>query len=77
MSEAEHFILPAHNEQVASEVLTFSISSQLGPTWQQQRLWLFLRGLTIVFLCSLLHGSETSSFITAVRLQPMPFDTRQ
>lgn len=56
--------------QVSSEVST-SLSARLGPTWQQQRLWLFLRGLTIVFLCSLLHGSNSSSFINAVRLQPL------
>jgi hypothetical protein len=38
----------------------------MGPTWQQRRLWIFLRGLTIFFLCTLLHGSESSGFISAV-----------
>lgn len=52
--------------QVSSEVLSFSLSAQMGPTWQQRRLWIFLRGLTIFFLCTLLHGSESSGFISAV-----------
>lgn len=59
-----------HDGQVASEVLSASMSAQLGPTWRQQRVWLFLRGLTIVFLCCLLHGSESSGFITAVSHRP-------
>jgi hypothetical protein len=54
------------NVQVSSEVLGLSVSAHLGPTWHQKRLWYFLRGLTIIFLCTLLHGTGSRNFIRAV-----------
>lgn len=43
-----------------------SLEATLGPTWRQRQLYLFLRILTILFLCTLLHGQRDKGFITAV-----------
>lgn len=43
-----------------------SLEATLGPTWRQRQLYLFLRVLTILFLCTLLHGQSDQGFITAV-----------
>ena len=45
-------------------LLTFNPS--LGPTWQQKRLLVFLRALTILYLCTLLHGSTSANITHAV-----------
>jgi hypothetical protein len=57
----------------SSDVLSFSLRAQIGPTSQQRRMWLFLRGLTIFFLCTLLHGSGSRSFVSAVRRTSVVF----
>lgn len=52
--------------QVTSEALSMSLEATLGPTRRQRQLYLFLRVLTILFLCTLLHGQSDQGFITAV-----------
>lgn len=42
------------------------MSAQIGPSWQQKRPFIFLQGLTILFICTLLHGRHGKSFFQKV-----------
>lgn len=57
-------VVPA--TQVSTELLGLSLGATLSPTGQQRRLWTFLNVLTIIFLCTLMHGQHDHNLVKEV-----------